>query len=165
MKSFSFTLLLFSIVLLAQAQTNPRISYRENFFGNHVYLANGQKVKAAEIEKLMSTFPEDAYLFSKANQKMVIGESLRWGAWVMATGSLVYLFSGEINQQRALIVGGLTLGAITLSTISVSMKRNGKKETSHAIESFNYKVSRGFGYEPSLKIKISPLAMGLSLNF
>lgn len=165
MKLFLFTLLLFSVGLMAQAQINPRISYRENFFGNHVYLVNGQKVKAAEIEKLMSTFPEDAYLFSKANQKMVMGESLRWGAWVMATGSLVYLFSGEFNQQRALIVGGLTLGAITLSTISVSMKRNGKRETSHAIEIFNYKVSRGIGYGPSLKIKISPLAMGLRLNF
>jgi hypothetical protein len=165
MKSFSFTLLLFSVVLLAQAQTNPKISYRENFFGNHVYLANGQKVKAAEIEKLMSIFPEDALSFSRANHKKMMGESFRWGGWILATGSLVYLFSGEINQQRALIVGGMTLGAFTLSTISLSIKRNGKRETSHAIESFNYKVSRGFGYEPSLNIKISPLAMGLSLNF
>jgi hypothetical protein len=165
MKTISLTLILLFVFFWSNAQIKPRISYRENFFGNHVYLADGQKVKAEEIEKIMATFPEDAELFSKANHKIVVGESLRWGAWALVSGSLIYLFSGEITNERALIVGGMTLGALTLTAISVPLKRDGKREASNVIESYNYKVSRGFGYQPSLELKISPLAMGLSLNF
>ncbi|MCH6199681.1 hypothetical protein MMU07_08825 [Aquiflexum sp. LQ15W] len=165
MKSISLSLFLIFIFFWSNAQTNPRISYRENFFGNHVYLANGEKVKVSEIEKIMAVFPEEAELFSKAKQKMFIGESLRLGGWILAAGSVVYLFSGDFTQQRVLISGGIMLGAATITTIAFPMKRNGKRETSNAIEIYNYKAIRGIGYRSTLHFKLSPLAAGLSLNF
>ena len=165
MKSISVFLLLLFVTNNIQAQNNPRISYRENFFGNHVYLADGEKVKVSEIEKIMAVFPEDAEAFSKANQKMAAGESLRLGGWVLAAGSLVYLFSGDFTEQRVLISGGLMLGALTLSSIAFPMKRNGKRETSNAIEIYNYKAVRGIGDRSALQFKLSPLAAGLTLNF
>ena len=72
MKSSSVFLFLLFVSHYILAQNNPRISYRENLFGNHVYLADGEKVKASEIEKIMGAFPEDAEAFSKANQKMAL---------------------------------------------------------------------------------------------
>jgi hypothetical protein len=165
MKSISVFLLLLFVSHYIQAQNNPRVSYRENLFGNHIYLANGEKVKASEIEKIMGAFPEDAEAFSKANQKMAVGESLRLGGWILAAGSLVYLFSGNFTQQRVLISGGMMLGAAAITTIAFPMKRNGKRETSDAIEIYNYKAVRGIGYRSTFQFKLSPLAAGLSLNF
>jgi len=165
MKLIPVFLLLLFVFHHIQAQNNPSISYRENLFGNHIYLADGEKVKASEIEKIMSAFPEDAKSFSKANQKMAVGESLRLGGWIMAAGSLVYLFSGDFTQQRVLISGGMMLGAAAITTIAFPMKRNGKRETSDAIEIYNYKTVRGIGYRSTLQFKLSPLAAGLSLNF
>lgn len=165
MKSSSVFLFLLFVSHYILAQNNPRISYRENLFGNHVYLSNGEKVKVSEIEKIMAVFPEDAEAFSKANQKMAAGESLRLGGWVLAAGSLVYLFSGDFTQQRVLISGGMMLGAAAITTIAFPMKRNGKRETSNAIEIYNYKAVRGIGDRPALQFKLSPLAAGLTLNF
>jgi hypothetical protein len=113
----------------------------------------------------MGAFPEDAEAFSKANQKMAVGESLRLGGWILAAGSLVYLFSGNFTQQRVLISGGMMLGAAAITTIAFPMKRNGKRETSNAIEIYNYKAVRGIGDRPALQFKLSPLAAGLTLNF
>lgn len=164
MKSISLSLLLIFIFFWSNAQSNPRISYRENLFGNNVYLANGRKVKVSEIEKIMSVFPEDAELFSKANQKKKIGESLMWGGWILAGWTLVYLFSGEFTQQQVLISGGIMLGAATITTIAFSMKWNGKREASNAIEIYNYKAIREIGYRSTLHFKLLPLAAGLSLS-
>ena len=121
MKSISVFLLLLFVTNNIKAQNNPRISYRENLFGNHVYLADDEKVKASEIEKIMGAFPEDAEAFSIANQKMAVGESLRLGGWILAAGSLVYLFSGDFTQQRVLISGGMMLGAAAI-TAPISMR-------------------------------------------
>lgn len=112
----------------------------------------------------MSVFPEDAELFSKANQKKKIGESLMWGGWILAGWTLVYLFSGEFTQQQVLISGGIMLGAATITTIAFSMKWNGKREASNAIEIYNYKAIREIGYRSTLHFKLLPLAAGLSLS-
>lgn len=165
MKSLPLILILFLAPFSIQAQSYPVLSYRENFFGNHIYLADGQKVNAKEMEKIISVFPENAGMFTKAKREKRMGESIKWGGWVLFTGSILYLSSGEINQRRALTSAGLFVASLGMASIGQSMKRKGKLDERDAIDIYNFKSSRRYGFQPDLQIKVSPLSMGLSLNF
>jgi len=165
MRSIPFILFFLSIVFSAVSQDIKMISYRENFFGNRFYLANGQKVKTQEIEEILAVFGDEAREFSTAQNQLILGQSLRWGGLILGLGSVAYLLAGQIDQRRALIAGGMLLGSVVSTSVGFPLIRLSKRRASNAIEIYNYKKSRRFGPAASFQMNVSPLAIGLSLNF
>ncbi|MFC0262327.1 hypothetical protein [Fontibacter flavus] len=148
-----------------EADTYPIITYKENFFNGHTYFAEGKKIKASEVKKILQISPEDAKEFSIANQKLATGATLRWGALALGAAANVYLLTTEISQSDLVPLLGMLTGAIVLDIVGIPMRREGKRRSSNALENYNYKVSRNLVYQPTWELKLSPLKTGIALNF
>jgi hypothetical protein len=148
----------------ANVDQSPIITYKENFFNGHSYFANGQRIKAKQVGKYLEVSPEDAKSFSVANKKLVSGATMRWGAIALGVGANVYLLTTESSNSILPFLGMLG-GAIVLDTVGLPMRRDGKRRSSNALESYNYKVSRNLVYSPKVELKLNPVYSSLAIKF
>lgn len=120
----------------------PIITFKENFWGNPIYLTEEKKIKAFEVREYMEIMPGNANDFSQTHTKAKTGTILNFTSSLVGLGALAYIGNnfGNLNNEvirNFLIVS--TLSTIT-SGIGFHMNRTGIRKLNILIENHNYLI-------------------------
>lgn len=120
----------------------PIITFKENFWGNPIYLTEEKKIKAFQVREYMEIMPGNANDFSQTHTKAKTGTILNFTSSLVGLGALAYIGNnfGNLNNEvirNFLIVS--TLSTIT-SGIGFHMNRTGIRKLNILIENHNYLI-------------------------
>ncbi|WP_051069645.1 hypothetical protein [Mariniradius saccharolyticus] len=120
----------------------PIITFRENLFNQPVYYVNGVKANAGEVRAYLEIQPGDAQDFAADNSKRVGGAALRYVGLAVTTGSLVYLFTNQLQPNNFSTFFWVSFGGGIVGSIGASMEANAKRRIAGTIDKYNYIISR-----------------------
>ena len=120
----------------------PIITFKENFWGNPIYLTEEKKIKAFQVREYMEIMPGNANDFLQTHTKAKTGTILNFTSSLVGLGALAYIGNnfGNLNNEvirNFLIVS--TLSTIT-SGIGFQMNRTGIRKLNTLIENHNYLI-------------------------
>lgn len=120
----------------------PIITFKENFWGNPIYLTEEKKIKAFQVREYMEIMSGNANDFSQTHTKAKTGTILNFTSSLVGLGALAYIGNnfGNLNNEvirNFLIVS--TLSTIT-SGIGFQMNRTGIRKLNILIENHNYLI-------------------------
>jgi hypothetical protein len=120
----------------------PIITFRENLFNQPVYYVNGVKANAGEVRAYLEIQPGDAQDFAVDNTKRMAGAALRYTGLAMTTGSLIYLFTNDLQPSNFNTFFLVSFGGGIVRGIGASMEANAKRRIAGTIDKYNFIISR-----------------------
>lgn len=120
----------------------PIITFKENFWGNPIYLTEDKKIKASQVREYMEIMPGSANDLSQTHSKAKTGTALNFTSNLVGVGALAYIGNNIGNLNNELIRNFLivtTLSNIT-SGIGTQMNRTGIRKINILIENHNYLI-------------------------
>lgn len=120
----------------------PIITFRENIFNQPVYYINGVKSNAKEVRAYLEIQPGDAQDFGIANSKRIGGAALKYTGLAVTTGSLVYLFTNQLQPNDFNTFFFVSFGGGIVGSIGASMEANAKRRIAGTIDKYNFIISR-----------------------
>lgn len=120
----------------------PIITFRENLFNQTVYYVNGVKSTTKEVRAYLEIQPGDAQDFAADNTKRMAGVALRYTGLAMTTGSLIYLFTNDLQPSNFNTFFLVSFGGGIVGSIGASMEANAKRRIAGTIDKYNFIISR-----------------------
>lgn len=132
----------------------PLVTLRENFWGNPVYLIEGEKVKAQEVRAYMEIMPGDANDFSQTHTKAITGTGISLAGQAVVLGAFGYVYDNRnrlnnqifLNWFIASTAGGIGAG------VGRSMNRQAVRKVNTLLENHNYLIRQDELSKPYLKM-------------
>jgi hypothetical protein len=132
----------------------PIIGIKENFFGNYIYHADGQKIRPKEVRAYLEILPGDANEFGKSRDKLNTGRVLNYTGIAINLGAFVLLAAGGVTPDDIRPWFLASMAGMVISAIGSNLAINARRDIPNIVSNYNYLVDRDGTSGPYLKMDV-----------